>query len=59
MKVRVIINAVQDKETGKNYTKGKTLDLPEDRALVAIEKGYVEEVKENVRVSKTRVKDRN
>lgn len=46
MKVKVKINAVQDHITGKVYKFGQTLELPEDRALIAIEHGYVEEVKD-------------
>jgi hypothetical protein len=58
MKVRVLINAVQDRETGKTYTKGTTFDLPEERALPAIKKGYVEEAK-NVRAGKVNASDNN
>lgn len=45
MKVKVIVNAVQDKFTGATYAKGKIFELDDERAAVAIAKGYVEEVK--------------
>ena len=53
MKVRVLAKAVQDMVTGKLYAKGKIIDLPNERAYKAIKKGYVEEVKNNVRTGKT------
>lgn len=46
MKVKVKIYAVEDSETKKVYKMGETLDLPEDRAYIAIQHGYVEEVKD-------------
>lgn len=65
MKVRVLINAVEDRETKKTYLKGKTLELPDERAIIAIAHGYVEEVKDDgrkdgtVKSRKTSVKDNN
>lgn len=61
MKVRVLINAVSDRDTGEVYLKGTEFDLPEDRALDAISHGYVEEVK-NVgtkKSGKTRTTNKN
>ena len=47
MKVKVIVNAVEDRETKKLYQAGDIFELPEDRALAAIGHGYVEEVKDD------------
>lgn len=46
MKVKVKIYAVEDSETKKVYKMGDTLELPEDRAFIAILRGFVEEVKD-------------
>ncbi len=54
MKVKVLINAVEDRETGKTYLRGTTLELPDERAIIAIAHGYVEEVKDEQRTRPTR-----
>ena len=64
MKVKVLINAVEDRETGKTYLKGNTLELPDERAIIAIAHGYVEEVKNDkhngtAKSRKVSVKDNN
>lgn len=56
MKVKVIVNAVEDRVTGEVHLKGDIFDLPDNRALIAIAHEYVEAVK-NVRTRKVSIKD--
>lgn len=54
MKVKVIIHEYFDRELGKYVKKDEVLEMKEQRAKHLIEKGFVEETKQNKETKNTK-----
>lgn len=54
MKVKCIIDEYFDRKIGKYVKKNDILDMNEDRARYLIQKGFVEEIKQNKETKDTK-----
>jgi len=56
MKVKALVSVI-NADTGASVQVGEVFDLPDDRANVAIDYGYVEEVKETKKAKPKKAED--